>query len=116
MAEKGTERREHGLTTEDAIGAVDATAEADSIVETVPDPIADADEISDGTAAGDAVEDAGAIAGAIADADPLEGADAIAGAVADADPIADAICGAGHQVLTKATLSLPFLSWTGERK
>ena len=62
------------------------------------------------------MEDAGAIAGAIADADPLEGADAIAGAIADADPIADAICGAGHQVLTKATLSLPLLCWTGERK
>ena len=60
MAEEGTERREHGLTTEDAIGALDATAEA--------------------------------------------------------DPIADAICGAGHQVLTKATLSLPLLCWTGERK
>ena len=94
------------MTTEDAIGAVDATAEADPIAETVPDPIADADEISDGTAAGDALEDAGAIADAIADADPLEGADAIA----------DAICEAGHQVLTKATLSLPLLSWTGERK
>ena len=100
MAEKGTERREHGLTTEDTIGAVDAAAEADTIAETIPYHIADADEISDGTAAGDAVEGAGAIAGAIA----------------DADPIADAICGAGHQVLTKATLSLPFLSWTGERK
>ena len=45
MAEKGTERREHGLTTEDAIGAVDAAAEADPIAETIPDPIADADEI-----------------------------------------------------------------------
>ena len=63
MAEKGTERREHGLTTEDATGAVDATAEADPIAETVPDHIADADEISDGTAAGDAMEDAGACIG-----------------------------------------------------